>query len=376
MAIIVMVIAVTATLLFFKFRAEPTKDTKLVFTTSPRTVNVSINGTDYGSVEAGTELVVATASTADIEVTKEGFEAYANIAEVTPGATNQIHVALIPETDEAWALIDEEEDLEQEQEVTESYLDTAEEAYKKYPILEELPHEANLFSAYQGIPKNVGYDFGLHLHLYKGQEAKGREAFNAWMGTLNYDPKEYDVVETIRDEVPPVAFPEPPSMKQLQELTPENITIPANLETKGLDADEVAQLFAVSTTTWDTAKDTHHSAALIRAAKLMTKDQAGLTQTPEKPTTTPSWRAAAEAHASSKSWIKKYESQRQSNGTTTATVTVCWAWITEDNDPKIEGPRTYELTITKDSPAISKYNYKDPDPFVDNSQTPCLPADA
>lgn len=375
-AVVVMTLVVTATMLIFKNRPEAQKDTKFSFTTSPRVVNVSVNGTDYGSVETGTELTLPATSTANVEVTQKGFEPYTGTVEVNPGNTNAVHVALISETDEAWALIDEEKELKQEQEVTEKYLDNTDEAFKKFPILKQLPYEANKFSVYQGLPKSAGYEFGLHLYLYKGHEDEGRKAFTNWMTAQKLNTADYDVVENIQDKSLPIAFPEPQTMKQLEALTPNGITIPTNLTNKGLDADQLAQLFAVSTTTWDTKKDNHHSAALTRATKLMTKIEAGLTQIPEKPITTPTWRSAAQTEARSKSWITEYESTKQKDGSTTATVKVCWAWIAEDQEPKIDGPRTYQLTITNGDPAIAKYTYKDPDPFVDNSQTPCIPTDA
>lgn len=374
--VIVMVLGITGTMLFFKLKPEAKQDTIFSFTSSPRVVNVMINDVDYGAVERGSQITASTTSNAEISISYPGFETHTAAVEVKPGETNNVEISLKPSTDEARDLLDDEKALREEQEVTESYLNTAEEAYKKFPILKKLPHTANQFSLYQGLPDSAGYEFGLHLYLYKGHEEQGRQAFTDWMKAQEFNVEEYNLVENIQDKPLPVAFPEPPTMRELEALTPGDIKIPANLSSKGLDANQLAQLFAVTTSTWDTAKDHHHSAAITRALPLMTKIEAGLVHTPEKPINSPAWRSAAFHEARSKSWITKYDPTVQKDGSVSATVKVCWAWIADDQEPKIDGPRTYKLAITNGTPAIAKYTYEDLDPFVDNGDSSCTPPDA
>lgn len=375
-AVIVMVLGITGTLLFFKFKPEAQQDTIFSFMSSPRVIHVMINDVDYGEVERGMQITASTTSNAEISISYPGFETHSAAVEVQPGATNNVEISLNPVTDAARDLLADEEELNEEQEVTESYLNTAEEAYKKFPILKRLPHTANQFSLYQGLPDSAGYEFGIHLYLYKGHEEQGRQAFNKWMKAQEFNVEEYNVVENIQDKPLPVAFPEPPTMQELEKLVPGDIKIPTDIKGEGLDADQLAQLFTVFTTTWDTAKDNHHSAAITRALPLMTKIEAALVHTPEKPINSPAWRSAAFLDARSKSWITKYESTVQKDGSVSATVKVCWAWIAEDQKPKIDGPRTYQLAITNGTHAIAKYTYEDLDPFVENKDSSCTPADA
>lgn len=368
------IVVVAATMLIFRGGEDDPVNTELIFHTSPQEVDVMVDGRDYGTVEAGQVLPVEVTEEATIEVSREGFESYETTTRVTPGATNELHVALLPETDEAWAMVEEEGELEAEYEATERYLDDAENAYQEYPILEDLPLEEQLFSAYQGLTEDSDHEFGIHLHLYQESAAEGREAFNQWMTENDYDVEDYEVIETIEDDAPPTTVPEPPTMEELEEATAEEITIPEDLDPAGLSTDELAILFAEATTTWDAAEDGHHSESLLRATSLMTADQAETTEPPHRPSTTTTWRNAAQTEARSQSWIHSYETQDQ-DGDTAATIEVCWAWISEESPPVIEGPRTYELTLN-DDPAIAQYTYQDPDPFVDNTNTPCEPDDA
>lgn len=373
-ALATVIVVVATTMIIFRGGGDDPVNTELVFHTSPREVDVMVDGRDYGTVEAGQVLAVELTEEATIEVSREGFEPYETTTTVTPGATNELHVALLPETDEAWAMVDEEDELETEYEATERYLEDAENAYQEHPILEDLPEEAQLFSAYQGLTEDPDHDFGIHLHLYQESAAEGRDAFEEWMSDNEYDVEDYDVIETIEDDAPPTTVPEPPTMEELEEATAEEITIPEDLNPAGLSPDELAILFAEATTTWDAAEDGHHSESLLRATSLMTTDQAETTEPPHRPSTTTTWRNAAQTEARSQSWIHSYETQDQ-DGDTAATIEVCWAWISEESPPAIEGPRTYELTIN-DDPAIAQYTYQDPDPFVDNTNTPCEPDDA
>ena len=375
-AVVIVAVVVTATVLIFRPEGAKAQETELVFHTSPREVDVTVDGEDYGQVEAGETLAVPAKSNVSISVARKGFQTYAATVEVAQGETNQVHVALLPETDEAWKAIGEEEDLEGQREATERYLEDAEDAYGKYPILSDLPHKGHLFSISQGVAKTSGYDFGIYLNVYAGHEAEGREAFKTWMQGMGYKPDDYDVVEAVKKDNPLTAVPEPPTMAELEDASPADIKIPKKTTRKGLDVDELALKFAAASTTWDAAEDGHPTDALIRSKGLMTKKQAATTKAPHRPTTTPTWRTAAAAKARSQSWVSDYTTKSDGKDTTVATVKVCWAWISEDQPPVVDGPRTYELTINKKKPAIARYTYKDPDPFVDNSKTSCLPADA
>lgn len=374
-AVAVAVVVVTTTMLVFRPGDAKAQDTELVFHTSPRQVAVEIDGDGY-QVEAGEKLTVSATEEIAVTVSRKGFETYTATVKVAPGKANDVHVALLPETDEAWKVVDEEEDLQNEQDTSERYLKDAEKAYDKYPILHELPHEAHLFSASQGLPKTSGYDFGIYLNIYAGHESEGRQAFKNWLSEKGYKFTDYDVVETVKKESPPTAVPESPTMAQLDKANPKGIKIPGKMNRKGLTVDDLALKFAVATTTWDATKDRHPTDGLIRAKGLMDKKMAEATKTPHRLTTTPTWRTAAAAEARSRSWVSEIKTKDRGKNTTMATVEVCWAWISEDEPPLVDGPRTYELTISKKNPAIVRYTYADPDPFVDNSKTSCLPEDA
>lgn len=368
---LVVAVVVAATFLLVKPKGNDPQATVLTVNTSPLQLSIDIDGEQIGQITDGDTLTLQSDKPVQITAYRDGFETYDTTIAITPGTPNSAEIALRPITDEAKAIVKDDDSLKQEQQVTEEYLNTAEQAYKNYPILKAMPHEDRLFSIYQGLPQAVGYDFGIYLYLYKGHEEDGRQAFKKWMQEHGYEIGDYDVIEQIKEDSPANKLPELPSNDSLNDLRPENITLPTATAGKNETADQIAQLFATSSTTWDTAKDTHPTAGLLRTKPLMTKELAAGTEMPFKQTTTPAWRAATAGKAKSYSWIKNYESTSKEK-TTNATIEVCWAWISEANAPVIEGPRTYTLGINSKN-EISTYTYDDPDPFVDNTNTPCIP---
>lgn len=368
---------VAAVFLFFQNRPESAEDTELTFTVSPHEVEVTIDEEDYGTVATGDALTVPLRSEAEIEVTREGFIPYTATMAIEPGVAHSVEVELHPETAEAEALLEEEQQLTHEQTVTERQLDAAEDAYENYPILHDLPQHGEFYSAYQGLPEESGHEFGIHLYLYEGYEEEGREAFREWLASEEYEINDYDVIEQIEDEEPPLALPEEPTWSDLEELTLEDVEIPSEVSAEGLNHGELALLFAETSTTWDTAEDGHHTEGLLRADPLMTDELADTIEPPHRPTTTPTWRDAAQFDGRSKAWVSYYEDEETEAGTE-ASMDVCWAWVADEEQVIIDGPRELNLTIvdTPDGPRIDDFTYEDPDPFVDNSNSSCRPDDA
>lgn len=375
-AVAVVAAVVAATVLLVRPGGEDTREVEMLFTTSPQSVDVTVDGEDYGGVATGESLTVEAGAEIDVEVHREGFEAFTTTLDRADDGPTHVDAALLPMTDEAWDLIAEEEELQEEQETTESYLRNAEQAYKDHPILRDLPRETNTFSAFHGVPESPGYDFAVYVELYSGAEDVGRDDFNAWVAEEGYDTDEFEVIEEVSDEGPPPT--EAPSMEELEELDRGDVEIPEEVSADGLTAEELAVRFAQTSTTWDAGSDAHHTDGLRRAAPLMTTKQADSLEEPMRPTSTSKWRAATEAEARSRSWVAEYEETESGGDDTTVTLDVCWAWISDGAEPVIDGPRTYEVTVSEDDdgPRISHYTYEDPDPFVDNSDTSCNPEDA
>ena len=376
-AVAAVALVVTTALLYFQNRPERAEDTALTFTVSPHEVQVIIDEEDYGTVATGDTLTVPLRREADIEVSRAGFVPYTATLTIEPGTPYSVDVELHPETNEAEALLTEELELAGEQTATERQLEAAEEAYENYPILHDLPQHGENYSVYQGLADSSGFDFGLHLYLYAGYEDQGREAFNDWMQREGYDVDDYDVIEHIEDEAPPLALPEPPTWNELQERTHEDVEIPSEVTADGLDHGELALRFAEISATWDTAEDVHHTEGLIRAAPLMTEELADTIELPHRPTTTPIWRDAASYEARSVPWVAYHEEEKTDAGVEVS-MDVCWAWVTDGDVVFIDGPRKLELSIidTSGAPRVDDFLYDDPDPFVDNSNSPCHPDDA
>lgn len=375
---IALVAVVTALVyLFFQNRPTPAEDTDLTFVTTPNEVEVTIDGEDYGSIASGETLTVPLREEADIEVSREGFIPDIGTAQVNPGVGHQITVELRPESDEAEAVLDEEETFRTEQEATEEFLTEAQRLHDESPILDELPQHGEYYSAYQGLPETAGYDWAIHLHLYEGYQDEGREAFYEWLTANEHEPEDYDIVERIEDEAPPAIVPDFPSWSELRESTPEDVEI-TEAETNGdLTVGELAQQFAEVSTTWDAATDIHHTEGLMRATPLMTPELAETIDLPHRPTTSPNWRDAAQHEARSVAWVSYYE-EEETEGSTEVIMDICWSWVTESDHVVVDGPRTIDLRIddTQEGPLISDLSYEDPDPFVDNTDTSCRPDDA
>lgn len=369
--ILAVVIAVTVTIVNITKSDE--HDITVTVKSSPEIVSVSLNGEDYGEVSNGESLVVHTGEKLSVEISRDEFETYAEELDVNSKHVT-VQALLRPETEAAQAILDEEEELQYEAETSEKYIQDAERAYKEHPILRDMPKHGEAFEAYQGVPQAPEQPFAVYLYLYEGSEEQGRAAFNAWMKEEGYNQQGYAVVEQVRREAaPPTEYP---SANDIDRLQPAEIELPDSISGEGKSPEEVAKLFVKASMTWDAAVDTHHTDGLRRAAPLMSDEQAAAVQTPTRPTLTPTWRRAIEQKARSYAWVADYEGKDDA-GDLSVTMQACWAWISEDNPPVFDGPRTYQLTISKgEQPRVVNYTYSDPDPFVDNSETTCDPSNS
>lgn len=372
---LVLAVVATATVLIVNVNRDRSAESAtgdLAVTSSPKTVDVKIGDQEFGGVETGTTLSAPAGKKLEVEVSHEGFEPFTKAVTLNADQPTTIDARLRPLTDEAQAVIDEEEELDFQKGETEEYLRNAEKAYRDYPILSDMPKEGKLFSAYQGVAKKPGYDFAVYVQLYVGKEEEGREEFNDWMSEEEYNPDDYEIIEQVRDEQPSPT--ENPTDEDLEALTRDDITIPDSVSPKGLTDQDLAVLFAKTTTTWDAKKDNHHTVALTRATDLMTKEQAKALESPTRPTTSSIWRKATKNKARSYSWLSDYQEDHDGKDTT-VTMKTCWAWISDDAPYQADGPRSYTVTISgkKNDRRISEYTYEDPDPFVDNSGTQCDP---
>ena len=377
--IVIASLVVVAIVVFVVIQARPAsaQDTDLTFKTSPLEVQVTVDGEHYGTVSSGETITTPLRDEAEIEVAREGFRTYSSTVEVTPGAPHTITAELHPESPEAQAILNEEDQGALENQATEQYLEDAARAYDQYPIHEQLPKHAELYSAYQGLAETSGHEFAIHLYLYKGHETQGRQTFQDWLEDQDYQLEDYEVVEHIEDQEPPSATLEVPSWDELTQLQPTDIEISNEASSEGLSAEEVAVLFAEIATTWDAAEDIHSTDGLQRATNLMTDEAAETVFTPKNPATSPTWREAALYEARSIPWITHYEETQQDNETQVE-LDVCWAWVTAEDTVLIDGPRTIEASVIDNGKGhhISSFYYQDPDPFVDNSNSTCRPKDA
>lgn len=355
-----------------------TKDTELTFVTTPNKVTVKVGDQELGEMISGETITVPLQEEIDIEVAREGFTTYASSATITPGTPHTVTANLQPETNEARAVLEEEEQGEFERETTEQYLENAARAYDENPILNDLPRHGELFSAYHGVSESKDHEFAIHVYLYKGSEQEGREEFSEWLASEQYEAEDYDVVEHIEDEQPQGALDDAPTWEDLIALTPEDITIEAIEEASDAELEEVSLLFAKTATTWDTATDIHHTDGLKRAENLMTDEALESVFTPNNPTTNPSWREASDYEGRSYPWVTYFEKEETSKGAEIE-MDICWAWVTNQEDYAIiDGPRTMTITMTNttNGSKVSQFDYEDPDPFVDNSNSSCRPEDA
>ncbi|OAV59985.1 hypothetical protein [Enteractinococcus helveticum] len=357
-------------------RPWSTPKTELTFELSPTQVDIAIDSQDYGSVASGEMLEVELSGDVIVEASREGFTPESLPLTVDPGEAQTVYFGLVPETPEAEELVDEQDSVVDEQVITEEYHDRAEGMFDKHPILSDLPQEDQYYGAYQGIPEGDAHDFAIHLHLYVGHEAQGREDFEVWMDDAGYSTSNYQIIEDIKDEDPPVIPDDGPSYTALQDMNPGDISMPT-ADNKGLGVDALALHFAEVSTTWDTAEDVHHTDGLIRAKPLMTHDLADSIEMPHRPTPSQSWWTAYEHEAKSYVWLHDYSSQHYRDNSTVE-MQVCWAWVADEMEPVVDGPRTLEATVdtTGSDNIISDFFYEDPDDFVDSSASPCIPEDA
>lgn len=375
--IVVLVLAVVATAIVLivnvsKDQSAQDETGALTVTSSPKTVDVKIGDKEFGGVDTGDTLSAPAGKRVEIEISHEGFEPFTKKVTLSADQTTKVNARLRPLTDDAQALIDEEEDLDFQKDETEKYLRDAEKAYRDYPILSDMPKHGNLFSAYQGVAKKPGYDFAIYVQLYSGHEDQGRDEFNDWMSEEEYDTDDYEIIEQVRDEQPSPT--ENPTDDDLEALSRDDITISKSVSPKGLSDQDLAVEFAKTSTTWDAEKDNHHTAALSRVSGLMTKEQSKALDAPIRPTTSSTWRKAKENKARSYSWLSDYQEKKKGKDTV-VTMETCWVWISDDAPYQADGPRSYTVTISgkKNDRRISAYTYEDPDPFVDNSGTTCDP---
>lgn len=353
------------------------QDTDLSFVTTPNEVGITIDGEDYGEVTSGETITVPLQEEAELEVSRDGFLSDNSTIDVNPGTPHKVTVDLQPDTDEAQDTLDQEEQGDFEQRTTEQYLEEANQAYEQNPILEDLPKHGEFFDAYHGISEASGHDFAVHLYLYTGVKEEGRDEFNEWMNAHQYSVDDYDIVEHVKDEDPPTALPESPTWNELIELTPEDVLIEEAKAEADLSIEDTALLFAETATAWDTTEDAHHSEGLRRAKDLMTDEAEDDIFTPQKPNTNPAWRKASNFDGRSYPWVT-YLEEDESSEEKQIEMDVCWAWVIEDDQAILDGPRTINVTIeeTSSGPRISQFSYEDPDPFVDAAHNECHPEGA
>src|SRR5699024_1981806 len=176
-----------------------------------------------------------------------------------------------------------------------------------------------------------------------GDVAQGREDFEVWTDDAGNSTSNYQIIEDIKDEDPPVIPDDGPSYTALQDMNPGDISMPT-ADNKGLGVDALALHFAEVSTTWDTAEDVHHTDGLIRAKPLMTHDLADSIEMPHRPTPSQSWWTAYEHEAKSYVWLHDYSSQHYRDNSTVE-MQVCWAWVADEMEPVVDGPRTLEATV-------------------------------
>lgn len=348
------------------------RDIRLTVETTPREVELTVNGHSFGLVESGDTVLARGHGTLELTAKFHGFETYHETIDIS-GDDATANIGLMPLTDEAWALLDEQGELEFQRDVTEKAIREGEEAYANWPILHNLPVEAETFRAYQGDASSDDFDFGIHLYLYRGHEDAGRKAFADWLSDHDYDPVDYNVIEHIDNAAPQAVAPPPPTAEELKALTPDDITIPDMFTTAGMTAGEAAQAFATTTTTWQPKTDTQPVDGLLRARDALSKSLQNRLDVPEKPMLSPKWRDAAQRDARAHSWVATFDTTTNDANSSSYSLTACWAWISNDHAPVLDGPRRYTLTVdsTGDQPVITDIDYEDPDFFVRTNDTTC-----
>lgn len=352
---------------------------QVTITSVPGAVELAVDGKDAVWVEDGQTIEVR-GTEIETEASRDGFTTETETHQIAEDGSSTIEIQLEAVTAEAESILLEDSGyFEHQDEATTRFREGAEEAYENHPILSELPEETTTFSAWHGKTRETDDDFAIHLYLYAGDEEQGRTDFEEWLASHDLTTDDYEIVEHIEDGPPPEEspdIPEPPTMAELEETAPGSLPDPDEISPEGLTAGELALLFSETTTTWAASEDSHPHEGLLRAENLMTPELAEEISIPENPTTTPNWREAGQNNAVSKPWVLDYTHDQQ-DSEHTITVDVCWAWISDEETPIVDGIRSYDLTIsdTGNGYRISEWTYDDPDPFVDNSQGPCQPED-
>ncbi|MGP4994597.1 hypothetical protein [Glutamicibacter ardleyensis] len=350
---------------------EPVRaSSDLTISGSPKEFNLSVNGEDYGQVKAGETITVNASGQVELVASREGFADVRIPWQLSSGKANGVNLNLEAVSAEAKALLAEELGLQNEFEVGQGLQQDAEEAYKNYPILSDMPHKGNRFELYQGLPKQKGYEFGIYLQIFEGAEDEGRTAFKAWMEDHGYDPDGYNVIEEKKPARPSTNLPEPPTSDALNEITVDSIKATDKPTLENRTADQLAQYFGLYLTTWEPKKDGYVEYSEFKAKPLMSSKLAKTIEEPYRPTITYNWQVAQSNNARSHSWIQNYESTTK-KGVTTANMEVCWAWVSGSDDLRFDAPRELEVSV-KDG-KVEDYTYTDPDPFVDSSGTVCDP---
>lgn len=342
----------------------------------PNEVNLVVDGEDVGTTKAG-DTQTAETDIVDIEFSREGFESHEASYRLSRDATAEISVALEPITAEARGIVMEETgEFDAEQRGGELYEQDAEEAYEQHPILHDLPQEQHEFAAYQGLSSDddgEGADFAIHLSLYEGIEDEGREAFEQWLHQSGHAIDDYEVIERDDEEFPPALTDDQPTWEQLEGAAPRQVDNLPELEEAPQTPGQLAENAARVMSTWDTTEDTDLVDSEHRAAQLMSEQLQDTLITPNQPMTTDLWQEAAEGEAVTSPWITTAEARSgEEDGEVTYDLTVCTAWISEVEDPIIDLPRDYQITIDMEEPdEIADFTYLDTVETVDPEETLC-----
>lgn len=186
-------VLIAAAIWFFR----PEEEFEVQVSTSPSTVDLTVDGNDLGTIESGSTLIL-TDEEVELTATHDGFEDYSQTHTFDQESeSNAIYLTLSPATAEAQQMLDDEEYFQNQQHQTERYLSEAEDAYDSWPILHQLPEETDDFGAYQGLSESDEYDFAIHVYI---DEEAGAEAFEDWMDDLGEDLNDYEIVYHYNDE--------------------------------------------------------------------------------------------------------------------------------------------------------------------------------
>lgn len=338
----------------------PNGDTYTVeITTFPTETRLILNGDDPVQHE-GTQTYEVDDDELHIIIDRDEFAGHEETYRLTTDETVEIVVELVPQTDDAEALLREQTDYYPSQaDITEDSLQRAERLQDENAILRALPQESETFRAYEGISDSE--EFGIHVYVYPETEDEGREAFAEWMNDGGFSPDDYDIIYHLDEDGPPLEGDTPPSADELADASPPDVGSLQDSEPDSDDPNVIVQEFLAIANTHDSAEDNSPSTALLRAEAYMTSERADSLYEPQNPIVSPRWREAAEYSSISDPWIYAIDAQT-SDDTTTYQARVCWAWITETGDEAlIDTPRAWTVNVveTEDGPRISDFTYQD-----------------